>query len=246
MNTDNNINARKQCIYVELDCLLDTRLGTLSLLGDTVVEAALENNYFTREEDTFPLVNKDLFKKLYDTRDKELIKISPRTHCVEYLNEIIFKLLEMCTKTPIGTGVSLFINIYPYKLNEKEITELIEVYIDMTKGLCDIVLIDKSLDELTPMFCKNRFNIMFMYYYSDWLEIHSKNNNFRKVLLNEIKVYGPKVYFNRKPNEYEKRKLDRSNTDPFKLVEKMASVLIDLELLDPIIFSADFVKVLEA
>lgn len=53
----------KQGIYVELDCLLDTRLATLFQIKNELVDIVLSQGYLQREEDVFLVYLKRHLKK---------------------------------------------------------------------------------------------------------------------------------------------------------------------------------------
>lgn len=235
---------RKHGIYAELDCILDTRLATLCQVDEKLVDEAFKANYFKREEDSFPKIKKETFSKLYKVRDSETLKFASQTSCLELINIIINTVLKNCVDQPLAIGCKLFINVYPYVLTEEESNTLLTIIVESTKSIVDVELLYFPLEKLTPTFCKENIDCMFMYDYNAWLEVHCKNKNILKASLRHIKLFGPRIYFNKVPTHQELRSMERDGITPFKAVEDMASVLIDLELIEVSMFSVDVDKFL--
>ncbi len=235
---DENLHS----IYVSLDCLLDTRLGTLALVNEDLVEAVIKNNYLVREEENFPPLKKQTFLDLYKTRDKEVLKLSPLTLCCEMVSDMALGILTKAVDTPYFTGVEIVINTYPYKLTQEEEKDLLTSFVILTNKFICIRLINVSVEDLKPDWCCKSFACMVMYNYDEWLEYHVVNKNFQNIKSAEMVVYGPKIFFNRKPTNEELKVLKRQNIEPFKLVEEIASTVIKLQLLDIGVFCMDIFK----
>lgn len=236
------MSNKKHGIYIELDCILDTRLATLCQVDESLVDAAFANNYFKRQEDSFPKIKKETFKTLYDNRDSETLKFAYQTSCVELVNIIINTVLKNCVDQPLATGCKLFVNIYPYKLTDIEINTLLALMIEQTRDLVDIEIINMSPDSLTTSYCRDKIDCMFMYDYNAWLDAQCKNKNILKAVIRHIKVYGPRIYFNKIPSDSELKSMEKDGLTPFKAVEDMASVLVDLDLIDISMFCVDVSK----
>lgn len=229
-------------IYVTLDCLLDTRLGTLAMVNESLMERTLLSGYVVREEENFPPLKKETFLELYKTRDKEVLKISPMTICVQMVTELALKVMTRAVDTPIATGVQIVINTYPYKLTDTEAKDLITSFIVFTQEFISVKVIYLPEEDLTPSYCAKNFNLMVMYNYDEWLDIHAKKNNFRNIKSAKMMVFGPKIFFNRKPNLEERKVMERNKIEPFRLIEELASNVISLKLLDIAVFSVDMLR----
>ena len=232
-------------IYVSLDCLLDTRLGTLSLLSKDLVSKALADGYIVRDEENFPPLKKQTFLNLYNTRNKEVLKESPITPCVTLVTDMAMEIMRRTIDTPVATGVKIVINTHPYKLNDKEALDLLTSFADLTKKYISLKLVSLDNQTLTPSYCQRNFSAMIMYNYDEWLEVQATTHKFKNNLAKSLIVYAPRIFFNRKPTFEEKRKMDREKIDPFKVIEEIASFVIDLKLLDIGMFSVDVSRYVE-
>jgi hypothetical protein len=71
---------------------------------------------------------------------------------------------------------------------------------EYTDGFVDIEIISKSLEHLTPGYCKNTFAAMLMYDSSNWLDTHAKSGEFKTCKIPEITLYIPSIYFGTPPS----------------------------------------------
>lgn len=219
---------KKQGIFIELDVLLDTRLATLYNLGEENMISALNNGYFIRRTDTFYGTDKETFDKAYKARDKETLKNAGITKMIGFVRELIYAMNTQAIEEPIHSGPKIYVNIYPYKLNDDEITSIIKATALATGELCDIEIVDMTPDEVTPAFCKSNLAIMFLYNYAPWLEAQAER--FKITRCSEITVIVPGIYFNKEPTKEELSKALSTYMHPLKAIEFVSAVFINLKL----------------
>lgn len=234
---------RRQGIYVDLDSLLDTRLSTLFLIHDSLVGLALNNNYLTRYEDSFkqlnPVLTKEKFKEVYDTRDNEVIQNSSYTKVLSVIRDSVRKLVHQKLETPYTTDISLYINTFPFTLNQEEEQAVAKSLIHYTDGECQIEFINLSIEELTPKYCSDNFSLMIKYEYGDWLDFHSKNEAIRKIPLTTLTLIVPEIFFARMPNSQELNEIRNGKFDPFGNMEVIFAPIIGLKTMPASVFSID-------
>jgi len=231
---------RIQGIYIELDCLLDTRLGTCRRIDENNISNILSSGYHKRKQDEFPNVDKNIFNELYKNRDVLTLSLSNITNIIKILNKIIKEYLVMLNCQPIYTSMEIFLNIYPYKLNQEEIDESVLCLKYWTENLIPITVINKSNKNLTVDWVYKNIDTMFKYDYDDWLD--AQIDNFKLLQLNEVHLLSPAIYLNGKvPTDEELKAIndigDKDVVTCFNAVEKMARPLIDLNLIDVSYFS---------
>lgn len=116
----------KSITLIDLDCLLDTRLGTLSTLNeDAVRDLLLTNKWHTRKSDDIGSYCKDVttaeFKEAYEDRGKYTLSQSRVTNIVKTLAFENKKMLErMSAGTEPLEDYGLVINSHPYNLTLEE------------------------------------------------------------------------------------------------------------------------------
>lgn len=226
-------------IYIDLDSLFDTRLGTLGLVNEALIPLALDQNYMGREQDVFSLLKKETFKQLYDLRDVETLKLSPITSCFKLLNDLVLNTLKIALDSPDCTGAKIYLNIYPYKLSDEEIGDLMDLVVTSTKNQVQVEVIFKAPDELTVDYCEQHLVVLVMYDYNTWLEANVLNGGFKKKNLTDLMLVAPKLYLHKVPTPKDLREIGLKGMTPFKAVTILASPMIRLELMDVEVFSVD-------
>ena len=103
-------------IFIELDALLDTRIGTIANMNINLVEDILKDGYYTRIADSFKGIELDEFKFRYDNRTKSVLKDSMVTPMINMITEFANKLLANIVTSPNHYLPRVIINIHPYKL----------------------------------------------------------------------------------------------------------------------------------
>lgn len=222
--SDNNIE--NSTVLIELDALFDTRISVLAKMGDDTLAAAIKENYHNRLIDFFKDIDNDLFRQLYDHRDKAILKDTIVTPMIVMLKEYCEKTLEQLISSPFHYKPKIMLNIFPYELLDEEIEVLIIAIANMTNKLADIQVVNMSYEDMTPMFFKEHISLVIMYEYYKWLEIHSEKGNFSKRACPEVTMFAPAIYF-KSPD----KKQIKPDTNPFKAMETLAAPFIGLKLL---------------
>lgn len=224
-----------ETVFVELDALLDTRLGTLAKLGQDLAVAALDGGYFTRMSDKFPGVDPAVFKQAYADRNTETLAYSKPTMLLSVLTQLTTTLSEQAKVRPYHDGTRVVVNTYPYQLTAEEVTEIGKAITVWINSAAPVELTYLSTKDLTPSYCRDHFSVMVVYEYDSWFVTH--NEAFKRVRPNEVTMLAPALYFNQEPTEQELEQACAEAMHPLKAVELLASPVIDLKLLDSKYFS---------
>lgn len=236
-----DINGKPFGIYIDLDCLLDTRMGTiLQHFNDDEIKLALDSNYFTRIEDKFTGISKERFKQAYSKRDKVTLKNSIASKAIILINKLISLCVKNAVTTPVYRKPKIILNVYPYVLSEEEINVFIEILAQVTIKLADIVVINSEDKFITPVYLKEQLEYVIKYEYGPWLDMHNKS--FEALKCPEISLIVPGLYFDRLPTSDELDKIKHFNTEPFRLMEQLSSPFINLKLHDIELFNANINK----
>lgn len=187
-------------VYVDLDSLLDTRLGTLRLHWPEVfAKCVADQNYYLRERDDFTPwggPTQAEFAERYAQRDVETLQHSMVTAVpglVKNMMEIQDRDFE---ETPYFSSIGLDINIWPYELQDgrggkDELDEIAELRSIMRvySGLhSDPNIISRPPESMTPAYITSRYKTLFMYDFRDWL---SKQVGLRSMQMMRITFLSP-------------------------------------------------------
>jgi hypothetical protein len=223
-------------IYCDIDSLLDTRIGTLSLLNKDVYDKALMSDmYHSRDEDVFDGIDKEEFIKTYSKRNINTLANSIITNIFPLLNHLIDTLTKESINNPYFGGIELVVNYYPYELSIDDQQELIKVITLLLNGYAKVNLIKINLKQLTPIHCKGNYKIMVMYSYFEWLVANAEL--FITTQLPEITLFVPALYFNNKPSDEKLEELIKECGHPFGATEMFYSGIISLNIIDVKYFS---------
>lgn len=224
-------------IMVMLDCLLDTRLGTLAKLDPARAAKVLESGtYHTRTNDVFPGFTKEEFLNAYASRDLETLEFSTLTEGVRAVNDIVSQLRKQSVTHPYHDKIEVVVNHYPYELDQATRDEIGLAISSWITAAHSVKMAFLSYSDLTPAFCDEQYGGMFMYDYDNWWNCHTEA--FRKKLIPNVYLWAPAIWFADQPSEetieqYKKEGLPH----PMQAIEMVAAVGVKLQLIDVRFFS---------
>lgn len=229
-------DPKLESVYVTLDALLDTRLGTVAKINQDIAnKLAISDSYHKRDQDVFEGIDVSEYKRLYKDRDVETLALSIVTNVVTLIKKIVSGLAEQAIKRPFHNGGKVVVNYYPYKLSEEEQVEIGKAIAIWVKGTAPVELVNIPDSALTPEYCRDNFALMIMYDYAPWLDLHAES--FKKVQIPNLTLFAPAIYFEKKPTDEELKRLVSESMHPFEGMTFLVSTIMDLQLLDAKVFS---------
>jgi hypothetical protein len=229
-------NKKIETILIELDALLDTRLGTLrQQMGVEYAQRILTLDYITREIDAFEGIETSVFQEMYAARNEETLKCSVVTALVTRLKDLTTFLSELAVNAPEYDGIRLAVNTYPYRLSKAVLRDIGKSVSVWTGGLIPVELVNITPQDLTPIHVKSHFAMLFMYDYGSWIE--TQTVAFHETLIPEIHLVAPALYFSKKPDAKELKDLVRQAAHPFQATMMFLTPMVGLELVDAKWFS---------
>lgn len=224
----------KQKILVELDCLLDTRIGTVAMISDDLATAVLDNDYHERDEDKFEGVDPEQFKTLYANRNVDTLKHSTITCFMPLLRHLCTLIHEEALSRPYHSGPEVVINIYPYFMMN-DVADAISIAVKKWVGIMTPVKVVRiEPKELTPRACKD-YSLLVMYNPTEWFNIQLEE--LLKSHLRDVALYIPQMYHNKTETDEEIKKIEEEAVHPFVALELFMKPLIDVTLIDVTYFS---------
>jgi len=221
---------KRDVIYIDLDCLLDTRLGTLAALDlDYAFNALGSKEYFTRHSDEFKGVNTQAFNELYAKRDMEILRASMLTNIIVLLQSFMKSSVEEIFKGGQAAGLEICINTYPYLMDEQERYALVEIMQHKLAPEIEISSVYLTDQDLTPTFCKTSYAVMVRYHFHKWMELHVEE--WKTVQMPGVAFYAPAIY-TKTPTDQELKEMAKDKLHPFQATELLCAPLFQLRLLD--------------
>ena len=223
---------RLTTFIIDLDSLFDTRLPVLLEHCPEWIKHNFKN-YLNREQDNFG-EHQEVFNTNYNARTKLILKDSVITHMPAFLKEATFAILTNNVDNPHQQQPMVRVNTYPYKdLTDVEITNILtglgnylhpQVYLD---HVC------LPPEELTPKYLKEHCDVLVMYDYNAWFNIHAELKTFERSIAPSVTLQAPVLF----PLDRQVIKESKTGKSTILEAEKLASVVIDLKFLEAKYFS---------
>jgi hypothetical protein len=167
-------------IYIDLDGLLDTRLGTLSLLNtEAAVQVIQTDAYWDREFDdwnqlTNGFVDNTAFEKAWGERDHRVLRESVVTSIMVVLNRVITEYHRNVKDGVVDDDVAIEINVAPYEFTDEEMEELTDIIRSATYSELPVMFLSRAVEDLTPSFIRERYAAMVFFEFHRWIRLHHK------------------------------------------------------------------------
>lgn len=233
------MNKKAAAIYVELDCLLDTRLAVLEGLDKDKVIDIIDEGYHTRRQDWWEGIDMAEYRRRYNERNLYTLSQSTVTGCVALIQKVAFELASDLPESPVHNKIEVHINTYPYKLSDDEYLGIEAALAQWISAPVSYQFIYLAPEQLSVGLVNTKYAVLIMYDYSSWLEMHLKE--FQNCFLHDVTLFAPKVNLNKTPDKELLKSLQELKMDgvkdEFDLYEKIAMVFIQLMLVEPMYFS---------
>ncbi|QKE54460.1 hypothetical protein ACSA002_1460 [Salmonella phage vB_SalM_SA002] len=218
------MSENTKCL-VQLDALMDTRLGTLKRLSPDGAELIRTTWYHKRTSDQFDRngskINQAAYTALYSARDEETLKLSMMTQLPKYLMTLIARLTSTQGMPLLSQQFKIDINYYPYELSEQVLTAIQVAMETYTNGAAEINMVYYAPEDLTVTMVKSCYDIVFLYDFNEWLMQHTKE--FEKAQIPEVRMVAPKLYLKDVPSQL----LEKVNHEEY-VWEQMSMVFMGL------------------
>jgi hypothetical protein len=224
-------------IYLNLDTILDTRLGTLAKLDNAYAAVALKSGkYHKRLIDEFEGVDKETFKEAYQQRDLETLKRSVVTNLVFFLRRLIKDSLISSIINQKVENLCFTVNVYPYDFSDPGLVDMLVGCIRFhTYSTSSVKIVSIPDEQLTPEFCRENFQIMIMYDWINWIDKHRAF--FEKNGISDVAVVVPELFTDSVPTQEDIDRLDLRKQNPFRMTEEIAAAMIRLKHMPVSLFS---------
>lgn len=228
--------AQDHVIYVELDALLDTRLGTLNVMNPKFAEDTVSKpGYFTRVSDDFSVfcdVTFEDYKAAYAKRDMVTLENSVVTNATFVLNSVVNELNRQRSETPFASTVTVEVNMWPYRPDSETRFELENAIASLLPMDIAVRSIDLPIDQLTLTHVARSYSGMLIYNFAEWMQLHVEE--FKTVTIPGVTVLAPKLHAEgNKAFEPADLGNDVPGLDPYEMIMMFHAPLLGMELLDP-------------
>lgn len=226
-------------VIVGIDCLLDTRLGTILGMSKEAYDTLLDTNYFNRNTDDFEqatggLITNDDFTKAYASRDVETLQISQTTNMPLHLAEIACNIKTDPDIMEFNRETRLQVNVYPYEFTPEEQMVLLDILRNLLPNWDEITSVSIPLEQLTPDYLRDEWDYVYIYNFNEWLKLYGPILETKRIPL--VTFVTPRVLQNGFPKDEEDIKSLKA-IDPFLSSEFLLHEYVGLRTLPTHYFS---------
>lgn len=234
------INSNVRRIYIQLDALLDTRLGALWELDPELCDRVIANGYHGRVIDNYsmlvPEINHAAWLERYTNRTAETLVNSRLTSVNAVLDGMLRSMEAELITSPNVDGLEVVVNTHPYELSDAETEALKDCVQTFTGTLVGIRTISQPNVSLTFAQIKQSFDIVFMYDFHEWIsKVNPDDMTANKVP--GVKLIVPALYEKEIPAERDLRLYNGNQDGPFAELELSLQEFISLHYWDAGMFS---------
>lgn len=165
-------------VYIDMDSLLDTRVGVLNQLDAGVFKVLVDDGrYWTRTFDDWTMltggrVTTEQFQAQWEKRDTETLTHSMLTEIFGPLRNILALYTQNLIEGHVDKPLALTVNIHPYTLTDDEQEGIVSAIQYHCGHDLNVFFISTSVDDLTPKVLMEHYDAAVMYHFHDWLVIH--------------------------------------------------------------------------
>lgn len=237
-------------ILVELDALLDTRLGAMNKFSPSISKQLVaDKGYYSRVIDDFDGYGAGttaMWRNVYNQRDLDVLTRSVPTAMHVMLAETIRDIYAQAIDNPIWKGAEVTINVWPYELPEIDCMEICEAtrmrivpYDEDTEEYAydvEFKWVSIPHDKLTTDEIREKWEIVVMYNFSDWFESQHKALLECERAASLAQLIVPAL-FKELPDRKSLRTTDGGHLNPFDETRRYLSLYFQLNFWDAQLFS---------
>lgn len=194
-------------VLIDLDSLLDTRLGVLAGIDETATQQVIASPaYWNREHTDWAVltngkVTNDTFHAAWVARGKADLQRSVMTGIMVVLSRVLTEYNRNMQEGVVEEDVCLEVNLYPYELEYEEHEALEEVLHELLYPELTVSFCYRPMEELTPKVMNDHYAAVFLYDFPPWIKHHCFNLG--KQRCPGLNVIVPKL-FERNPHDLTK------------------------------------------
>lgn len=168
-------------VLIDMDSLLDTRLGVLAGLSEEAVRKVIATPaYWQREHTdwsalTGGLVDNPTFYEAWKTRNNADLHRSVMTGIVLPVSRVIAEYNRNVQDGIVDDDICLEVNLHPYTLDYDETEELEGVLHELLYPELSISFCSRPMEELTPKVMNENYAAVFLFDFPPWIKHHCFN-----------------------------------------------------------------------
>lgn len=197
---------------VDLNALLDLRLGALYVIDPNAVIAVLDNGWHTRTNDKIIEdvggVTLEVLQKTLINNPIECAKNAFPTFINKYLME---RIAESHREEMVAQEFNkhhITVNTYPLALKEDERRDLVDIVMEMIPVIYSVEVISVAPHFITPLYLKGKHQFYITYNFFEWIKLYDLQLNATPIpevaiIAPKLMELDPEVYYEGKVPDYD-------------------------------------------
>jgi hypothetical protein len=231
------MNTKK--IYVDVQSLLDLRIGTLMTISpEFAIALSQDKSYYERTVEKFGntelgYLEKSLYDSVYAAYPTRVLKNSILTKAHLFV-------LDLCcafSEKESNTSIEIAVNTYPFEFTAQETKEFILCLTQYVGNLFYITVNCTNIKDLGVVDVSDNYMALIMYNPKPWLDAHARQ--LQKGATKSVKLYTPRVNHIREFTAEEEKQIKKTGHDLFELTRLALAPAIGIEYIHISVFSAD-------
>ena len=236
-------------IYVDLDCVLDLRLGCLTLIDESFsIAVSSESAYYTRVQDVFSTpdhgeLSLKVFKEVFSKLKPESVQISLGTKIWKFIKHLYLMLKKGYSHQGTESSIFVDVNVWPMVLTDQELTTLqASLKSCLNRQLpnfdVELHLVDIPRNKFNLWEAAKKYHGVVMYDYVQWIQ--SQETEFlKKKKVDDLILYLPRLFHNGLPTDPQAQLELKNGMDPFDAWERKFAPVLQINYLPISFFCAD-------
>lgn len=230
-------------ILINLDCLLDTRQGTLLTINPEVAyEITSKEDYHARESDEFVseqygALSTELFEQVKEKFKHEIIFKSLKTKMYLFLQELIDGYVKLALTTPHVSTITLEVNLFPYQFTDMQVEYLMKALIVHLGNAAAISIVNFDIKQMPLKAIAEKYESVIMYNPVEWL--NQRHNELKVGTMKDLTLYIPKMNAVRALTDKERKSISKNVSDVYKFTEMIFAGFVRLNYVPVEYYCAD-------
>lgn len=228
-----------QSVLIDLDTLLDTRIGTIKNHFPETASKIVVKDYVNR-------IRNDLWNTIGVTeeqwtnawKNRDVLTLANSTFTGLYHNTplILGSILANGKVSPVHDELRITVNVWPYKLNEQELEDIVYSVQARLWDKCDITTCYLPPDAITPDLLNTKFKTYITYDFEYWMS--KQLDAFKIKRVPTVTVYYPAIVNHYNEEEF-KIMMDKK-VNPFDDLKRRLAEYLTCDAVDAPIFSCHY------
>lgn len=212
----------KMSMLAYLDVILDTRLGTLGKMGETIQSLALKapgDGYFKRMIDdwdrTCGVGTTVAYQDLYRNRDQDTCDQAVLTSMILEFNKQSLMMTNALISDPLIDEVEIVVNTWPYIVTKEQEKNICDSLLFHMEEKVPMRCVHISLEDLTLAEIRDNWSAVILYDFVEWLTYRAPEIESGRNRCPRNSVVAPLLFTGKVPTRQELM-VDGVPRDPFE------------------------------